>query len=125
MAAATESSFSKPILTTLQASEANGEGKPAPKVVHLGTLGSARRRNRDEMEKASTSGQANGLKLINNIPQPSSQNQTPAPNAGPSTNQTENAEKVTDENKDVKNVNLSGKATKVDDSGHVEKMAKI
>lgn len=95
-----ESTFSKSVLG------AQGTTNSAPpKVVHLGTLGNAKKRNREAMESSATSTQPQQVKTIND--------------------KTNLGEMVPEVDKSLQNPNLSGKATKVDEIGHTEKMTKI
>ena len=106
----TENTFAKPTLKVDTASQnQNGDqAQPAkPKIVHLGTLGNAKKRTREQME-ASTKGAT-------------------------LTGKTENSNSNTENNSDKANgtkekvpgsITPESKVTKVDESGHVEKMAK-
>jgi len=99
-----ESTFSKPVLGAQGTTNANN---PPPKVVHLGTLGNAKKRNRDAMESFSnsTSTQAQEVKTLNDKT---------------------NLGEMIPEDKSLQNPHLAeGKSTKAHESGHIEKMAKL
>jgi len=85
-----ENSFAKPVLQTSQ-----DPNKPKPKIVHLGTLGNAKKRKANEMEGTS---------------------QKPDEQNGVSQNK-ENGHSVPPEI-------AGGLPTKTDEAGHVEKMVK-
>jgi len=97
-----ESTFSKPVLGAQQGTTTSGTTNPPPKVLHLGTLGNAKKRNRETMENMS---KPQEVKTIND--------------------KTNLGEMVPEVDKSLQNPNLSGKATKVDESGHTEKMTKM
>ncbi len=97
-----ESTFSKSVLGAQNAANPNN---PPPKVLHLGTLGNAKKRNRDAMESFSNNQAAQEVKTLNDKT---------------------NIGEMIPEDKSLQNPHLAeGKSTKANESGHIEKMAKL
>jgi len=106
-----ESNFSKPLLINQNPNDSNAENKP-PKVVHLGTLGNAKKRNRENFENAKA-------------PAPVVTNQQDNPNINNLNIHEKSFHMIVETEKATNLSNVSGHVTKMNEAGHVEKKSKV